>query len=189
MAFLIAVTGLSGAGKTTAVDYLKNVGVGEKVYFGDIVLNEVRARGLALTAENERSVRLDLRSQHGLGALAIRAGPIVTGLLNDGLNLLVDAIFAIEEYQHLQTCCGNSTPVLLAIEASFETRSRRLLSRAERPLTPEELRIRDQTEIANLGTGKAIAAAHHRIVNEESIQTFYGNLKQFWKITISSALR
>jgi dephospho-CoA kinase len=189
MAFLIAVAGLSGAGKTTAVDYLKNLGLGQKVYLGDIVLNEVRARGLAPGAENERMVRLDLRLQQGPGALAILAAATVRALLNQGANVLVDAIFEIEEYKHFQTCCHNSTSVLLAIEASFETRAVRLSSRDRRPLTREELKLRDETEIARLGTGTAIADAGHRIVNEKSIEAFQDELERFWKRAIGSPIK
>jgi dephospho-CoA kinase len=180
MAFLIAVAGLSGAGKTTAIDHFKSLGLGQKVYLGDTVLNEVRARGLSPGPENERLVRLDFRSQHGPGALAVLAAPTIKALLNGSVNVLVDAIFEIEEYKHLQTCCESSTPVLLAIEASFETRARRLRLRAERPLTPEELKVRDNTEIATLGTGTAIAGAHYKIVNEGAIQDFQNDLERFW---------
>ena len=188
MAFLIAVSGLSGAGKTTAVDHLKKLGLGEKVYLGDTVLDEVRARGLWPNSENERLVRLSLRSERGRGALATLAAPTVLALLRKGVNVLVDAIFEIEEYRHLETCCENSTPVLLAIEASFETRAHRLRLRVERPLTREELRIRDETEIDRLGTGAVMAGARYKIVNERSIRSFQIDLEQFWKTTTGSAI-
>jgi dephospho-CoA kinase len=188
MAFLIAVAGLSGAGKTTAVDYLKDLGLGQKVYLGDTVLNEVRARGLPSSPENERLVRLDIRLQHGPGALAVLAGPAVKELLDEGVNVFVDAIFEAEEYQHLETCCGNSTSVLLAIEASFETRALRLRSRAERPLTREELKVRDETEMTRLGTSMIMARAGYKIVNEGSIQAFQNDLKGFWKSAAASAV-
>jgi dephospho-CoA kinase len=188
MAFLIAVAGLSGAGKTTAVDHLKDLGLGQKVYLGDTVLNEVRVRGLALGPENERFVRLDIRLKQGPGALAILAGPTVKGLLNEGVNVFVDAIFEAEEYQHLKSCCGDSTPILLAIEASFATRALRLRSRAERPLTRKELKVRDDTEMTRLGTAIVMARASYKIVNEGSIRDFQTDLERFWKTSTSSAL-
>jgi dephospho-CoA kinase len=188
MAFLIAVSGLSGAGKTTGIDHLKSLGFGERVYLGDAVLNEARARGLSPGPESERLVRLDFRSRHGAGALAILAGPTVKGLLNEGVNVFVDAIFETEEYQHLETSCGNSTPVLLAIEASFEIRALRLHSRAERPLTREELKVRDEIEMTRLGTTRVMARAGYKIVNEGSIRAFQNDLERFWRSATGSAL-
>jgi dephospho-CoA kinase len=64
MPFLIAVAGWSGVGKTTAVDHLKNVGAGEKIYLGETVLNEIRLRGLLPGPTSEQLVRRDLRAQH-----------------------------------------------------------------------------------------------------------------------------
>lgn len=188
MAFLIAVSGLSGAGKTTAVDYLKKLGLGEKVYLGDMVLDEVRARGMSPGSENERLVRLSLRSERGRGALATLAGPTVKALLKKGANVLIDAIFEFEEYRYLETCCETSTPLLLAIEASFETRAHRLRLRAERPLTREELKIRDETEISQLGTGTVMAGAPYKIANEHSIQSFQMDLERFWKTATGLAI-
>ena len=189
MPFLIAVAGLSGAGKTTAIDYLTNFAGGQKVYLGDTVLNEVRARGLPATPENERSVRLDIRLQRGPGALAVLAAPIIQTLLKDGINVLVDAIFEIEEYQHLQTRCENSTPVLLGIEASFAVRAHRLRSRAERPLTRDQLKARDNTEATKLGTRSVIAGARYKIVNEGSMQAFHKELERFWREATDVAFR
>jgi broad-specificity NMP kinase len=40
MAYLIAVTGLSGAGKTTAIDYLQKIGVGVRIYLGQSGRND-----------------------------------------------------------------------------------------------------------------------------------------------------
>jgi hypothetical protein len=119
--------------------------------------------------------------------LAALAAPTIERLLNDGVNVFVDAIFEIEEYQRLEKCCRNSKLVFLAIEASFEIRSSRLRLRTERPLTPKELKERDDTEISKLGTASAIANADHKIVNEQSMQIFQNALERFWTtITVSS---
>jgi adenylate kinase len=137
MALLIAAAGLSGSGKTTALRYLKKLSAGEIVYFGGIVLEQIRDRGLVPCPETERSVRLDIREQHGPAALAILATRNVEEYLKNGVNVLIDAIFVIEEYRQIQQLRGFSRSVLLAVNASFETRCGRLGSRADRPLTVE----------------------------------------------------
>jgi dephospho-CoA kinase len=82
MAYLIAVTGLSGAGKTTAVNYLQKIGAGQKIYLGQVVLAEVRSRGMPPGPDSERAVRMDFRKQHGPAALAVLAGPQIRECLN-----------------------------------------------------------------------------------------------------------
>lgn len=181
MAFLIAAAGLSGSGKTTALRYLKKLTAGEIVYFGGIVLEQIRLRGLVPCPETERSVRLDIRDQHGPAALAILATRNVEGYLNKGVNVLIDAIFVIDEYQQIQRLQGFSRCALLAVDASFETRCGRLGSRADRPLTVEQVRERDKVEIATLRTAEVIAEADHKIVNESSIEMFENELERFWK--------
>jgi dephospho-CoA kinase len=183
MGLLVALSGLSGAGKTTAVNYLKNICEGQSIYLGGLVLQEVVKRGLAPCAENERLVRLDIRRQYGPAALAILAASRVEAYLKDDINVLVDAIFVIEEYQALQACCRNSQSVLLAIDASFETRCRRLGLRVERPLSREQVRTRDETEITILGTMAVIANADYTITNESSIQAFLAGVDSFWRST------
>lgn len=88
MAYLIGLAGLSGAGKTTAIDHLVSIGVGGRVYLGQIVLDEVEKRGLLRLPENERTVRLALRAELGLDILAKRAAPDIDGLLANGMNVL-----------------------------------------------------------------------------------------------------
>lgn len=80
MGMLIAVAGLAGAGKTTAIDHLESLRAGRQVYVGELVLNEVRARGLEVNPENENLVRLDLRHTRGpeaFAALVLREGTLI----------------------------------------------------------------------------------------------------------------
>jgi len=166
MAVLVALAGFSGAGKTTAADYFCNAGLAKKIYFGDVVLNEVRARGLPLTADTERAVRIELRERHGPAVFACRATPLIKAQLNQGVNVVVDAVFQDEEYRCLQDCCSTAfSCILLAIEASFATRSQRLVARRERPYSSEELKARDNLERQKLHTDTAISGAKQKILN------------------------
>jgi dephospho-CoA kinase len=177
--FLIGFTGLSGAGKTTAVEYLSGLGRGQGVYLGQAVHKEIAARGLSTSAETERQVRLDLRKESGAGALAKLVAPEVRGLLESGCTVLLDSIFHVQEYLELQQC-GGYRQLLVAIEACIDTRAQRLRSRPIRPLTRAELEARDQLEINVLGTQSVIESATCRIANEGSLDNFIGSLDTFW---------
>ena len=63
---------MSGTGKSEATNFLKDQFNFDLFYFGGIVLNEVKKRGLEINNENEKMVREDLRRQHGNGVLAKR---------------------------------------------------------------------------------------------------------------------
>ena len=53
---LIAIVGMSGSGKSVASDYLEKIGF-NKIYFGGVVLSEVKKRGLEVNPEKEKKVR------------------------------------------------------------------------------------------------------------------------------------
>jgi dephospho-CoA kinase len=179
MGKLVAVAGLAGAGKTTATDHLESIGLGRRVYVGALVLNEVRRQGLQVGAENEKLVRVALRRSNGPHALAALAAPVVMDILGSGTNVLLDAIFNIEEYRHFEELCGNQV-FLLAIAASFDVRADRLQHRCLRALTKDQLKARDETELNVLRTDLVFAEAPYRIVNEGSLDAFKAELERFW---------
>jgi hypothetical protein len=149
MGKLVAVAGLAGADKTTATDHLESIGLGRRVYVGALVLNEVRRQGLQVGAENEKLVRVALRRTNGPHALAALAAPVVMDILGSGTNVLLDAIFNIEE--SFEELCGNQV-FLLAIAASFDVRADRLQHHCLRALTKDQLKARDETELNVLRT-------------------------------------
>jgi dephospho-CoA kinase len=159
MAALVGVAGLAGAGKTTAVQYLAGLSGGKVVYLGEAVIEEVLARGLPATRENERKVRLELREQNGPAALAMRYADRVTELIASGVSVFVDAIFVKAEFDLLKSRAPAGSAYLLAIETSFDLRCDRLADRPDRPFSREELAERDKTELLTLGTGEVMAAA------------------------------
>jgi dephospho-CoA kinase len=181
MAYLIAVTGLSGAGKTTAIDYLQKIGVGARIYLGQAILDAVIARGLPIGPENEKEVRLDLRRRHGPAFLAILASPQIHQHLNQYTNVLIDAIFNEEEYSFMQGICSKTASFrLIAIEADFATRSQRLIRRQDRPCTARQLETRDAFELNQLGIGKVIDLANFKVINESGLDEFELQLRALW---------
>jgi dephospho-CoA kinase len=175
----VGVTGLAGAGKTTAIGHLKNLTGGQVIYLGQTVLDEVCARGLPETRENERLVRIDLRRDKGPAALAIPCIDLVAECFRKGIPAFIDAILTQGEFDVLASCVPSGSAHLLAIEASFDIRSTRLASRPKRPLNGDELQARDKTEIEGLGTGAVIEAAEHTVRNEETLDEFYLRLTAF----------
>jgi dephospho-CoA kinase len=173
---LIAVTGLAGVGKSTAVRHLETRGFGPSLYVGSYVLDELKLRGLAETAENERRVRQDLRDEHGRDVLARRALED-HDFAHEWPPVLLDAICLREEAELYRTTLGRQLCVV-GIEASFEVRAGRLSKRQQRSMSPVELAARDQFEFETLGLTEVVARADHKLCNETDLGSFTASLNR-----------
>jgi dephospho-CoA kinase len=173
---ILAVVGLPGAGKTEASGYVVKKTGWPKVHFGDITAEGLRAQGLEVTEESERKFREDIRKQYGMGAYAILNLPKIRELYTSS-NVLLESLYSWEEYLELKKEFKDNFKVL-AIFASPETRSKRLQSRPERPLTHEEFESRDYSQIENLHQAGPIARANFMIINETSKEDLYAQIDQ-----------
>lgn len=138
-----------------------------RIRFGDITDEEARKRGLPLNEHNERSLREELRREHGMAAYAKLSLPKIRGLLGTS-DVIVDGLYSWEEYTLLKGEYDHRF-VVIAVWASPRTRYARLGKRPVRPLTPAEALSRDFAEIENLRKGGPIAMADHTITNESTL--------------------
>ena len=178
---LVAIVGMAGAGKSEVARIFQKHGF-DIVRFGDITSEEIKNMGFELNEENERYVRQQLRKQHGMTAYAKLNLPRIDALL-DSSNIVVDGLYSWEEYVLLKECYSERLSIV-AIWASPITRHKRLASRAERPLTPEEAAGRDKAEIENINKGGPIAMADFTIINEASLEDLERETKRVlsaWK--------
>ena len=173
---LFAVTGFSGAGKTTAIDFIAKSSKISRVYVGQLINDEVVRRGLSPGADSERAVRLDFRHRHGMAGLAALAVPSIRSDLERGRTVFVDAVYSVEELNYYREHC-DSHAQLISIDASFDIRADRVAVRTDKILTREELLKRDELERINLRTDLAIAAATIAIKNESSLSIFHKGLQ------------
>lgn len=99
---IVAFVGLTGSGKSTAVEYLTEKGF-PKVYFGGIVLDEVRKRGLELTQENEQPIREELRAKEGKDFVVKRIVKQIHDLIDAGQHRIVaDGLYTWTEYKAMK---------------------------------------------------------------------------------------
>jgi dephospho-CoA kinase len=167
---IVAVSGLCGVGKSTAVTYLARATGGEVVYFGATVLRLLRECGLPETSASEQIVRIELRDQHGPAYLPMLEADRIKAILSEGRSVFVDAVYSDEEFNYVSHLAAGFS--LIGIEASFDTRLTRLGLRAVRPMRETQLRERDAVDLTRLETGNVIAKADMRISNEGSMIEF-----------------
>lgn len=181
---ILAVVGLAGSGKTETTGYLVKKTNWPKVYLGQAVIDEVKNRGLDISEKNERQVREDLRKKHGMAAMAVVNLPKVKELFALS-SVLIESLYSWEEYTKFREEFGENFKVL-AIYACPETRTERMKNRLERPLTADELRSRDYSQIENLHQAGPIARADWTIINEGSKEALNKKLDEIL-ITLTSS--
>jgi len=173
---VIAVIGMCGSGKSEAVKYFESNGY-QKVYFGEVVINELKVRGLEINEKNERFVREDLRKEFGMGVTALKSIDKIKNLLQTS-NVVVESLYSWEEFKILNKEFGD-TFKLLNIFTTKSIRYSRLKERPFRPLTNEEARSRDYSEIEKLDKGGPIAFADYTVFNDSTLDDLNINLKSF----------
>jgi len=172
---IIALVGLTGSGKSTAIDYLTERGH-PKVYFGGIVLDEVKRRGLELTQANEQPVREELRKKEGKDFVVRRIITQIHDLIAAGQHRIVaDGVYSWTEYKALKHEFPGELTVV-AVVASKHIRKQRMAHREIRPLTSEQVDQRDWAEIENIEKGGPIAIADYFIHNDGSSESLFDQL-------------
>lgn len=169
---IVAFVGLTGSGKSTAVDYLASKGY-PKVYFGGIVLDAMTEAGLEHTQENEKPFREELRRKEGKDFVVKRIIEQLHGLIGAGQHrIIADGLYTWTEYKALKREFPGELTVA-AIVTPKRLRHHRLLTRPVRPLTQNEANLRDWAEIENLEKGGPIAIADHYIINDGNLESLH----------------
>ena len=169
---LIAIVGMCGSGKSTAVDYLTERNI-PKVYFGGVVINAVKEAGLEVNETNEKMIREKLREDEGKDAIVNRVVKDVKKLIEAGQKRIVlDGLYSWTEYKVLRKEFPDEMTVV-AIVTPKALRRERLANRPVRPLTPAEVAERDRSEIENLEKGGPIAIADYYVDNSGTIEDFH----------------
>jgi dephospho-CoA kinase len=177
--FVIAIVGMSGAGKSQAGEFFKRKGL-QVLRFGSVVDDAVGAAGLSWTPENTALFRAKLREELGMAAIAIKILPKIQDVLATDGSVILDGLYSWEEYlflkekiPHLQLLCVYAKPAI---------RHERLKTRSERSFTKEEAEKRDLNEIEVTNKGGPIAAADYLIKNETTYEAFDKALEEYWQV-------
>lgn len=173
---IIAIIGMCGSGKSEAVKFFVDSGY-KRVYFGEVVMNEMKRLGLEVNEANERATRENLRKEFGMGAMAVKSLPIIEEFMKHS-NVVIESLYSWEEFKILKDKFGESFK-LITIYTTKELRYERLLKRPFRPLTNEESKSRDISEIEKLDKGGPIAYTDYLILNDGSLDEMNAELKKY----------
>jgi dephospho-CoA kinase len=173
---VIAVIGMCGSGKSEAVKFFTEHGY-KRVYFGEVVMNEMKRLGLEVNEQNERATRENLRKEFGMGAMAVKSLPIIEEFIKHH-NVVVESLYSWEEFKILKDKFGDAFR-LLTIYTTKQLRYDRLLKREFRPLNEHESMSRDISEIEKLDKGGPIAYTDYLIMNDDSLEEMNKQLGKY----------
>ena len=179
---IVAVVGMSGSGKSVAVDYLTAKGY-PKVYFGGMIYKEMEKRGVVRTpdGESEKRFREMIRETEGKDWVVKQVIDEVHDLMNAGQKRIVlDGVYSWTEMKALK----HEFPGMItfvAIVVPRKLRYKRVAERPERPFSTEEIRERDRSEIENLEKGGPIAAADYYVLNDGTVEQMQEKLGEILK--------
>jgi dephospho-CoA kinase len=173
---IIAVIGMCGSGKSEAVKFFTEHGY-KRVYFGEVVMNEMKRLGLEVNEKNERETRENLRKEFGMGAMAVKSLPVIEELIAYN-NVVIESLYSWEEFKILKDKFGDSFK-LLTIYTTKSLRYERLLKRPFRPLSAGESKSRDISEIEKLDKGGPIAYTDYLVMNDGSLEEMNKKLEDY----------
>ena len=154
------ITGIPGAGKSTIVNKLEELGF-EKFSLGDGIRAEAKRRSIEPSGENLGKIMLEVREKNGPGAVAELIKEPIQNSIEEVI--IIDGVRSIAEIDVLKKI---GDVKLLAVQASSETRFNFLSSRgrSDDPKTRENFEERDNREIG-VGIDKSIENADKIITN------------------------
>ena len=168
---ILAIVGMSGSGKSVAVDHLTGLGF-PKVYFGGMIYREMKRRGIERTpdGESEKEFREMIRETEGKDWVVKQVINDVHKLIEAGQKRIVlDGVYSWTEYVILKKEFSGAM-VFLAMVVPKKLRYKRVAERPDRPFNRTEIMERDRSEIENLEKGGPIAAADYYILNDGTIE-------------------
>lgn len=173
---IIALIGMCGSGKSEAVKFFVEKGY-KRVYFGEVVMNEMKTLGLDVNEHNERLTRENLRKEFGMAAMAVKSLPLIEEFIKEN-NVVIESLYSWQEFKVIKEKFGDSFS-LLTIYTTKSLRYKRLAKRPFRPLTSEESMSRDYSEIEKLDKGGPIAFTDNLVMNDSSLNELNEKLAEY----------
>ncbi len=160
---ILAIVGLPGSGKTTAIEAISDLGI--VVTMGNVVRNEAKRRNIESSGSNLGKIAEELRKNDGPGIIAKKCVDLIMKK-KDNI-IFIDGIRSLAEVSIFRKFW--KFPII-AIIVDEKKRLRRLFkrSRSDDPKDLEELKERDNREL-KFGLDEVIEEADYKINNNSTV--------------------
>lgn len=175
---LLAIVGLSGAGKTEATGFFR-----EKefpiVSFSNVINDYVDHHKLKHTEAVHKKLRVEFRQKYGMEAMAVLNKTKIQDEFRHSNFVVIDGLYSWEEYLYLRKEFPRIKLFLLAMHADKLLRYKRVnVRKYRRGLSGPD---RDLHELSNLHKGAPIAFADFIVFNNGTLKTLYDNLEDVYR--------
>jgi dephospho-CoA kinase len=176
---ILALVGLPGSGKSTAIEAIFDLGI--VVTMGDVVRNEAKRRNIELSGSNLGKIAEQLRKEEGPGIVAKRCVNLIKKMKEN--IIFIDGIRSLDEVSIFRKFW--KFPII-AIIVDEKKRFRRLFkrSRSDDPKNLEELKERDHREL-KFGLDEVLEKADYKINNNSTVD----NLKKKTRDVVLSIIQ
>jgi len=173
---VLAFTGMPFSGKSEAVKIAKKMDI-PVIRMGDMIWGEVKNQELELSDKNVGAIASQMRVEHGKDIWARRTLEKIKSVKNMNF-IVIDGIRNVEEIDLFKKYLDGNL-IVIAVEASDETRQKRALTRNREDDSKDikKIKERDKRELA-WGLGKVIASADIAVLNEGSIEDFKKQIRE-----------
>jgi len=172
---ILAFVGLTGSGKSAAVEYLTSKNY-PKVYFGGVIYDAMQKAGIEKGEENEKKFRVDIREQHGQDFVVNEIIKQIHDLSGAGQKrIIADGVYSWDEYKAMKHEFPGELMVVAVITPKH-LRYHRLLTRIDRPQTESDSIARDWAEIETLQKGGPIAMADYFVINDGDLEKLHHDI-------------
>lgn len=173
---ILAFVGLAGSGKSSAVEYMTNLGY-PKIYFGGIIYKAMQDAGIDIDWESQKKFREHIREEQGPDFVVKQVIEETHKLIDAGQKRIIyDGLYTWSEYKILKHEFPGEITVV-AVVTPKHVRKMRMAKRPERPMTGDEVDERDWSEIENLEKGGPIATADYFIHNDHDLVKLHQQVK------------
>jgi len=169
---VLAICGLPGSGKTTAIGAINDLGY--VITMGDVVRNEAKLRNLEYSGKNLGIIAKELRKIGGSDIIAIKCVELIRSEIRNVV--FVDGVRSLSEVNIFRKFWKFP---LIAIVVNEEVRFERLFkrNRNDDPKNLFELKKRDKREI-DFGLENLIKNADYVIVNDSNKEILKKNTRE-----------
>ena len=161
---VVCIIGLPGSGKSEALRVPEEMGI-PTFNMGDVITKiEPKRLGIKKVTEDiEYKIRTDIRKEHGPAAVAVITA---RELEKSGADFIViGGLHSFAELEYLKERFKGDF-YLVTIEASYETRARRIGTRQERPESRPEFERREERYRKQFDVHRLVEQADFVIPNE-----------------------
>lgn len=175
---LLAIVGLSGAGKTEAADFFRAKEF-PIISFSNIINDYIDLHKLGHTEAVHKKLRVEFRQKYGMEAMAVLNKKKIQDEFKNSNTVVIEGLYSWEEYLYLRKEFPRIKLFLLAMHADKSLRYKRVSTRKyRRGLSGPD---RDLHELTHLHKGAPIAFADFIVFNNGTLKTLYDNLEGIYR--------